>query len=65
MSLHYRKMNGIACGETLILQNNLLRSHHNFRINWQDLIRYVQQCIKSWLDSVATIDCHISMKDLL
>src|SRR5580704_8505178 len=63
--LHDRQMHGVASGEFLILQHDLLGPLDRSGIDRQHLIRDTQQCIKRRLNGAAAMDRNITMKNFL
>ena len=65
MASHDGQVHSVARGETLIGKNNLFCALDISSINREDLVHCVQECVEGGLDVVASINCDVSVQDLL
>ena len=52
MLLHDRQMHGVACGETVVSEDNLFGSFDGGMFNGEDLVDHVKQSIEGALNVV-------------
>jgi hypothetical protein len=65
MMFHDSEMDGVTSRKLPVPENNLFRALGNSPINCQHLIDNSEEGIECWLDGIATVNCNISMQDLL
>jgi hypothetical protein len=58
-------VHGVARGETPIGKDNLFCALDDRSVNRENLVHYVQECVKSQRDVVASINCDVSVQDFL
>ena len=65
MAGHDGNVQRISCGQALIAQNNVLGVLHVNTLNRQHVVHHAEDRIKSRLNRLALVDCHVPMTDLL